>query len=287
MDKDGNDDLVLSSFCGTTHIFYGNKDGSLAKGELIKDINGIPVNAGKYELKVKKDRYTTDTKRPWCAKAVIAVDWDGDKDYDLVMSSYEGSVLYKNIGNRKGYKYDKREVIKLPKKTFIYKFEDFDSDGLKDVLVVNGNYEIGIHKNIGSKKAPVFGPFKCLVKTLDPTVHGSTIQLDYADINEDGKKDIIAGLFASWTVERKGLTETEKKHKAKVIAKQKEIGEKRNKFSEEMNKKYANDYKKISEEWRRNKEMQALGNEEFKLRKEVAKYIKGYSGGLVYKIIAK
>lgn len=284
---DGNDDLIGSCFCGITYVFYGQKDGTLRKGELLKDETGNPVNMGMYELAVKSEKfYTVDKKKAFTSRAVTAVDWDNDGDYDLVMNSFECTKLCINKGDKRNPKFsDKKVLLPIHKNHFAYDYVDWDGDGLWDVIC--GGYEGGVfvYKNKGKKGKPVFDKAECLLtpEQIDPEISGMhASQVRVCDYNNDGKKDILIGINGSISKWMEGITVAQKAEYMKAMKEYEVLTKKAMKVQKELEKKCGDDRQLYLKEFRANTEIQTLYREASEALKDVRSYKSGSGHAFVY-----
>ena len=72
-DADGDTDVLSGSWPGELYFFERKEDGSFEAPTQIKDKNDQVIDAGN-------------------ASTVFAVDWDADKDLDLVLGDIRGNV---------------------------------------------------------------------------------------------------------------------------------------------------------------------------------------------------
>ncbi len=124
-------------------------------------------------------------------------DLDGDGDLDLLIGNRFDLYWFENIGThtnprfRQGYALDVHleEIYIRP---FIV---DLTGDGRPDVLIGQENGDVRILENLGMDDAnrPILLPPRPL-RQLDPFINmGSCGPFDLADLNGDGKPDIIGG----------------------------------------------------------------------------------------------
>jgi hypothetical protein len=231
---DGHLDILSGSYsrmdkdmAGLFQVLRGNKDGTFRKAEVLKGTDGEPLI-----IPTKGNNQMTEKicTRPF------AVDWDGDGKLDLVVGNFAGT-FYWFKGEGKGKFSPTPEQImsggkplKLPgvhSDPFVI---DWDGDGALDLL--SGCNDGGVYwaKNrAGKGKVPDLAPFEPLIKPRTHAKEGSIIvreedltgpshasRIWVADINGDGKLDILVGdsVRLVWPV--KGVTDEEfkKKHAA-------------------------------------------------------------------------
>lgn len=123
------------------------------------------------------------------------MDWDEDGDLDLLLGNYLGNIwYYENTGSRKN-----------PKLTTIGKLQigaadidvgnnaapvvvDWNNDGKKDLLVGSQTNPLLLYLNRGTNSSPVFLDEKIIEEIS--LFYGHP---DVADMDNDGKKDIVMG----------------------------------------------------------------------------------------------
>ena len=126
---------------------------------------------------------------------------DGVDDFGFISNSFTG-VNIRYFPNRaaKGKAFDLRvaEAVILPEVKYLSNgdsplFFDLNKDGLKDLLLGKGSGRLEFHKNTGTKEKPIY--------TLDNEELGGissdytigSLSLTAADLNGDGKEELITG----------------------------------------------------------------------------------------------
>ncbi len=148
---------------------------------------------------------------------------DGVDDFGFISNSFTG-VNIRYFPNRaaKGKAFDLKvsEMVILPEVKYLSNgdsplFFDLNKDGLKDLLLGKGNGRLEFHKNTGTKEKPVYILENEELGGVisDYTVGG--ISLTAADLNGDGKEELITGSRDGYLRIYKNLIE---QNQAKFVA---------------------------------------------------------------------
>ncbi len=244
---DGRRDILSGSYSTRTHeevaglfqVLYGEPDGTFRKAEILKGTDGEP-------LIIPADKETII--EAICTRP-FAVDWNGDGQLDLVVGNFSGT-FYWFRGEGKGAFRPKPEAILAGNEPLQIKGNhsdpfaiDWDGDG--DLDLVSGSSEGGVQwaENIaGAGKLPELRPFQVLIKPARSIKEGEPLSEDdltgpttstrvwVADVNGDGKLDLLVGDSVTLISPAEGLSPEKFKKKFAVWKKAYE------KASEELSK---------------------------------------------------
>ena len=269
LNADGHLDYISATFDGSAHVSYGSADG-FAGPELVNDSAKERVLVSSfwnYDAEEHQDtgRSLPDGKATGerCISA-LGFDWDNDGDYDLLLGTYEGGHLYRqmNEGTKTAPKFTGMNIpvmagdvaFALPAKMTTPKLVDWDADG--DLDLIAGSYSdpysqegdgggIYLSLNEGKIGAPSFG---ALTPIISPVSRGGAepqrpdvgLYPDVLDYDGDGDLDIVAGGYSMWTPKGRDLSAEER-------ARADELTEKIKALSKESEKTYEKISKEIDE----------------------------------------
>lgn len=225
IDGDGQRDILSGSYsrmedamAGLFQVLYGKPDGTFRKAEVLNGADGEPLI-----IPVEKQQWTENI----CTRP-FAVDWDGDEKLDLVVGNFVGS-FYWFKGEGKGKFRPTPEAIKVgtqPLKIETYHSDPFvvDWDGDGDLDLLSGSAHGGVQwaeNTAGPGKLPRLKSFQMLIKPgrsinfgeivreKDLSGPTSSLRIWAADVNCDGKLDVLVGDSVPLISPAKGLSEEE------------------------------------------------------------------------------
>jgi hypothetical protein len=227
LDGDGRRDILSGSYsrvdedkemAGLFQVLYGKPDGTFRKAEALKGTDGepliIPLDGQSFIENI--------CTRPF------AVDWDGDGHLDVVTGNFAGT-FYWFRGEGQGRFQPNPEAIKAgpePLRIEGHHSDPFaiDWDGDGDLDLVSGSSNGGVQwaeNTTGAGKLPELKPFRELIKPgrsiedgeflreEDLTGPTTSTRVWVADVNDDGKLDLLVGDSVTLVSPAKGLSKKE------------------------------------------------------------------------------
>lgn len=207
---------------GLFQVLYGRADGSFQKAKVLNGTDGKPLIIPIADK--KKEMAKNICTRP------TAVDWDDDGDLDLVVGNFEGS-FFVFAGKGKG-QFDPKPEQVMTRWDAPLLIEgvhsdpavvDWDGDG--DLDIVSGSSRGGVdwseNRNEAEQRMGQMA-FRPLVEAGEfSMIPGSILKRDeltgptqstrvwVADVDSDGKLDLLVGDKVNLTSPAKGLSEEE------------------------------------------------------------------------------
>jgi hypothetical protein len=227
-DFDGIKDIVVGTFEGTAFWLQGTKNG-FKKQEYIKDSQDRNVQLSNFWNREEKkwdeaDRSPEGVENPkGHSTSVVAVDWDGDKDLDLLLGAYYSGTVYVQLNEGTAQKPSYAGVnhrvkaggedISIPGGLCSMRSVDFDGDGHSDLICGSKKGGVYLYRNEGKSGPTQLAAPQVLIqpsgdkKATEASRPNSGLHIDIVDFDEDGDLDLLVGGYSEWTVEQPELTE--------------------------------------------------------------------------------